>query len=220
MPNNPAYITILREPGSMFESLFAYFQTVCKSFKSVPNRSLEAFLEDPWRYYRPGDKLPARNSLTFDLGGDKDRPVTDAAYVRDFVAAVDRSFSLVMIAEHFDESLVLLRRLLSWDVDDVLYVKLNMRADDVKRSLAPELRDKVRAWNSLDAQLYDHFNASLWRKLEDLGPACVAREVQLLRQASVKNENNFVCKRLNSLPPSVSSLQCYACTAPTVPHMC
>ncbi|XP_060922559.1 galactose-3-O-sulfotransferase 3 [Limanda limanda] len=185
MPNDTIYVTILREPGLMFESLFSYYNQHCQSFKRVPNGSLEAFLQEPWRYYRPDEKdsMYARNSLTFDLGGDKDRPTTDVAYARSFVAEVDRVFSLVLIAEHFDESLVLLRRLLSWDLDDVLYFKLNMRTPSSKRSLTPGLPAKIRAWNSLDARLYDHFNASLWRQLSALGVACVAREVRLLRQA-------------------------------------
>ncbi|KAL7374718.1 hypothetical protein ABVT39_006005 [Epinephelus coioides] len=185
MPNDTIYITILREPGSMFESLFSYYNQYCQSFKRVPNGSLEAFLEEPWRYYRPDEKdsMYARNTLTFDLGGDKDRPATDVAYARAFLAEVERVFSLVMIAEYFDESLVLLRHLLSWDLDDILYVKLNMRTPSSKRSLTPGLPSKIRAWNSLDARLYDHFNASLWRQLSALGPACVAREVRLLRRA-------------------------------------
>ncbi|KAM9836427.1 galactose-3-O-sulfotransferase 3 [Aulostomus maculatus] len=185
MPNDTVYITILREPSSMFESLFSYYNQYCQSFKRVPNGSLEAFLEEPWRYYRPDEKdsMYARNTLTFDLGGDKDRPATDVAYARAFVAEVERTFSLVMIAEYFDESLVLLRHRLSWDLDDVLYFKLNMRTQSSKRSLTPGLPAKIRAWNSLDAHLFDHFNASLWRQLSALGPACVTREVRLLREA-------------------------------------
>ncbi|KAM8747582.1 galactose-3-O-sulfotransferase 3 [Acanthopagrus schlegelii] len=185
MPNNTIYITILREPGSMFESLFSYYNQNCQSFKRVPNGSLEAFLDEPWHYYRPSEKdsMYARNTLAFDLGGDKDRPATDVQYARAFLAEVEQAFSLVMIAEYFDESLVLLRHLLSWDLDDILYVKLNMRSQSSKRSLTPGLPAKIRAWNSLDARLYDHFNASLWRQLAALGPACVAREVRLLRRA-------------------------------------
>lgn len=185
MPNDTIYVTILREPSSMFESLFSYYNQYCQSFKRVLNGSLEAFLAEPWRYYRADEKdsMYARNTLTFDLGGDKDRPATDVAYARAFVAEVERVFSLVMIAEYFDESLVLLRHLLSWDLDDILYVKLNMRTPSSKRSLTPGLPAKIRVWNSLDARLYDHFNASLWRQLSAIGPACVAREVRLLRQA-------------------------------------
>ncbi|KAK2913321.1 hypothetical protein Q8A67_001720 [Cirrhinus molitorella] len=186
MPNNTIYITILREPGAMFESLFTYFNHHCLSFKRVPNGSLETFLEHPWSYYRPEEKdsMYARNTLTFDLGGDKDRPASEAlAYAKRFAAEMERVFSLVMISEYFDESLVLLRRLLSWDLNDVLYVSLNMRTADSKSSLSSKSIAKIRAWNAVDSVLYDYFNASLWRQLRALGLACVEREVQLLRQS-------------------------------------
>lgn len=188
MPNNTTYITIMREPSSMFESLFVYYSQYCQSFKRVPNASLEAFLNNPWRYYRPEEKdsMYARNTLTFDLGGDKDRPATDVTYANSFTEYVAKTFSLVMISEYFDESLILLRHLLSWDLEDIVYFKLNMRTESSKQSLNPELSAKIRAWNSVDAYLYDYFNASLWRQLTALGLDCVAREVQLLRQAQEK----------------------------------
>lgn len=185
MPNDTIYITILREPASMFESLFTYYSRHCMSFKRVPNGSLEEFLVEPLHYYRPEeiDSMYARNTLTFDLGGDKDRPAKDIAYAHEFAAEVEKVFSLVMISEYFDESLILLRHLLSWDMEDILYVKLNMRTEGSKKKLSPGLPEKIQAWNSIDAYLYEYFNASLWVKLSDLGLDCVAKEVQLLRQA-------------------------------------
>ena len=198
MPNDTVYITILREPGLMFESLFSYYNQICPSFKRVPNCSLEAFLEEPLRYYRPkeNNSMYARNTLTFDLGGDKDRSAEDVGYARAFVAEVEQAFTLVMIAEHFDESLVLLRRLLSWELEDVLYLKLNMRTLSSKRSLSPDLSGKIREWNALDARLYDHFNASLWRKIDAMGPACVAREVRLLRKQQDQLVRNCFGRRM------------------------
>lgn len=185
MPNNTIYITILREPGAMFESLFSYYNQYCETFKRVPNGSLEAFLDNPTAYYRPEEKdsMYARNTLTFDLGGDKDRPATGVVrYAKRFAAEVERVFSLVMIAEYFDESLVLLRHLLSWDLEDVLYIKQNMRMPSSKGNLSEAQLSKIREWNNIDAILYDHFNASLWRQLNELGISCVAREVKLLHR--------------------------------------
>ncbi|XP_057711735.1 galactose-3-O-sulfotransferase 3 [Corythoichthys intestinalis] len=180
MPNDTCYVTILREPTAMFESLFSYYRA---AFARVPDGSLDAFLEQPWRYYRPRNSWSnyARNTLTFDLGGDKDRPQTDAEYARSFAAEVERIFSLVMIAEHFDESLVLLRHLLSWDPDDLVYLNLNMRTPKSKRRLTPGQADKIRAWNWIDAHLYDHFNASLWRRLSALGLDYVRRDISVLQ---------------------------------------
>ncbi|XP_068164329.1 galactose-3-O-sulfotransferase 3-like isoform X2 [Antennarius striatus] len=185
MPNDTIYITILREPSFMFESAFNYYFNYCHSFRRVPNRSLEAFLADPWRYYQPDEKdsMIARNNLAFDFGKDKDHPATDVKFVQDYLAEVEQTFSLVMIADYFDESLVVLRHLLSWDLDDILYLKLNMRKEDSKQKLTPDLVSKIRAWNALDTYLYDYFNASLWHQIAALGLGCVAKEIRELRQA-------------------------------------
>lgn len=116
MPPDTIYVTILREPAAMFESLFSYYNQYCPAFRRVPNASLEAFLRAPEAYYRPGEHFAmfAHNTLAYDLGGDNERsPRDDAAYLAGLIRQVEEVFSLVMIAEYFDESLVLLRRLLA-----------------------------------------------------------------------------------------------------------
>ncbi|XP_067883329.1 galactose-3-O-sulfotransferase 3-like [Heterodontus francisci] len=186
VPTESTFITIVREPASMFESLFSYYGQHCASFRHVPNHSIAAFLRRPAAYYRPADHyaMYARNSLIFDLGGDPNRDPGDEAYLRAFILGLESVFSLVMVAEHFDESLVLLRRLLAWDLEDVTYVRLNARSEASRTRLAGDLPEKARRWNWLDARLYQHFNATLWRKLRALGLECVERELGLLRQAN------------------------------------
>ncbi|XP_075730469.1 galactose-3-O-sulfotransferase 3-like [Rhipicephalus microplus] len=69
------------------------------------------------------------NQMAFDLGVDGD-DMADRGSVEEisrFVESVDRTFHLVMIAERFTESLVLLRDLLGWQLDDVVTFKHNMR---------------------------------------------------------------------------------------------
>lgn len=41
---------------------------------------------------------------------------------------------LVLIMEYFDESLVLLKRELCWELDDVVYFKLNQRSKEYKQA--------------------------------------------------------------------------------------
>uniref|UniRef100_A0ABM5F3P0 Galactose-3-O-sulfotransferase 3 n=1 Tax=Pogona vitticeps TaxID=103695 RepID=A0ABM5F3P0_9SAUR len=186
MPNDTVYITILREPVAMFESLFSYYNQYCPAFKRVPNGSMEVFLDHPHRYYRSHDKyaMYAHNTMVYDLGGDPDRSAEDPAYLAEFIRHVERIFSLVMLAEYFDESLVLLRRLLAWDLEDIVYVKLNMRSPESKLNItSARLADQIRAWNALDAGLYDHFNTTFWRKLDDVGQDCVRKEVDALHRA-------------------------------------
>ncbi|KAJ0055801.1 hypothetical protein NL108_011407 [Boleophthalmus pectinirostris] len=186
MPPGSVYITTMRDTSSMFESLFVYCYVSSQTIRRVPNRSLDIFLENPFKYYHPNeaDSMYARNCLTFDLGGNKDSTSID--YARQLAAEVEKTFSLVMISNYFDESLILLRHLLNWDLEDIIYFKSNMRSEKAKKKVTPELSAKIRAWNSIDDYLFEHFNASLWRQLNAIGLDCVAREVQLLRKAQKK----------------------------------
>ncbi|XP_074128498.1 galactose-3-O-sulfotransferase 3 [Sminthopsis crassicaudata] len=187
LPNDTVYVTILREPAAMFESLFSYYNRYCPAFVRVPNGSLEAFLRAPRAYYRPDERyaMYAHNTLAYDLGGDNERSARDEpAYLAGLIRDLEAAFSLVMIAEYFDESLVLLRRLLAWDLEDVLYVKLNVRSASSRLAALPEgLARAARRWNGLDAGLYEHFNASFWRRVARAGRECVQREARELREA-------------------------------------
>uniref|UniRef100_A0A8C8VF57 Galactose-3-O-sulfotransferase 3 n=1 Tax=Pelusios castaneus TaxID=367368 RepID=A0A8C8VF57_9SAUR len=186
MPNDTLYVTILREPVAMFESLFTYYNQYCPTFRRVPNGSMDAFLANPLAFYRPQEKFSmyAHNILLYDLGGDNNHSPADPTYLPSFIRQMEEVFSLVMIAEHFDESLVLLRRLLSWELEDMLYVKLNMRGPRSKGNVSSEaLAARIRTWNALDAQLYEHFNTTFWRKVAQVGRECVAEEVRALRRA-------------------------------------
>lgn len=69
----------------------------------------------------------------FDLGLQHkyyNDPVMIEKYIGDLAEKID----LVLIMEYFDESLVLLKRELCWDLDDVVYFKLNQRSPEYKET--------------------------------------------------------------------------------------
>ncbi|KFO22562.1 Galactose-3-O-sulfotransferase 2, partial [Fukomys damarensis] len=124
MPKDTFYFSILRHPVAHLESSFTYFKDYTPAFRAA--RSLDAFLEAPQRFYNASAGLRnayARKGMWFDLGYDSDAPAEDA-YVRARLAELERRFQLVLIAEHFDKSMVLLRRLLRWRLDDVVALEL------------------------------------------------------------------------------------------------
>lgn len=116
MPPGTVYVTILREPAAMFER-FSYYNQYCPRLPaSRPTRRSRPFLRAPRGLATAGEHFAmfAHNTLAYDLGGDNERsPATTPPTWRASSARWRRS-SLVMIAEYFDESLVLLRRLLAW----------------------------------------------------------------------------------------------------------
>ena len=116
MPQDSVYITILREPGKLFESTFDYFYPYVGKFHEVPRHgenSIEKWLDNATKYFNNSsyghhDHF-VKNSVTFDLGFNiKD---DSEAYVKASIAKMNQMFDLVMIADHFQESMVLLAKL-------------------------------------------------------------------------------------------------------------
>ncbi|CAK6448425.1 unnamed protein product [Pipistrellus nathusii] len=182
MPNDTLYFSILRNPVFQLESSFTYYRQYAPAFRAAP--SLDAFLAAPHAYYNETLDLRnacARNHMWFDLGFDPNAPAEEG-YVRARLAEAERRFPLVLIAEHFDESMVLLRRRLRWRLDDVVSFKVNSRSPGTVTRLTPEGQERAKRWCALDWRLYRHFNRTFWAALRaELGPRRLRAEVEGLR---------------------------------------
>ncbi|XP_061445432.1 galactose-3-O-sulfotransferase 4 [Rhineura floridana] len=175
------YFSIVRDPVFLAESAFSYFRGVVPAFRRAG--SLPEFLASPQRFYRPGERGNhyARNLLWFDFGLDP--PVAPGlAPIKAALAGLERIFHLVLLTEHMDESLILLRHALCWSLEDVAAFQHNLRSPKAVRTLAPADVTRLRAWNNLDWHLYVHFNRTFWVQVEHFGRARLAEEVALLRK--------------------------------------
>ena len=172
------YVTILRNPVDNFESVFN-FARLGKSFGlgDNPSYSLEKYLAKPIPFYSSPrirkDVMMhlARNPMMFDLGLSL-KYYQNRTAVNEYIQFLDKEFDLVMIMDYFDESLVLMKRVLCWEIDDILYVKLNERQDKEKAiKLSVKVKENIRRWNKADVLLFDYFNATFWRKIKMEGPS-------------------------------------------------
>jgi len=119
--------------------------------------------------------------MFFDMGFDNTRD-DDVDYVTNAIKWLDGIFDLVVVSDHFDESMVLLSDLLCWPIEDFACLTVNARVHDNVTSQADDdrIRDKVRQWNRADAQIFDYFNATLWYKVERFGRERMNQQLQLL----------------------------------------
>ena len=65
----------------------------------------------------------------WDLGVDADK-IHDNDAVEKKIQEMDEHFHLVMILEHFEESLIPMKDILCWDTNDITNLKLNARKVD------------------------------------------------------------------------------------------
>ncbi|XP_078661141.1 galactose-3-O-sulfotransferase 2-like [Branchiostoma floridae x Branchiostoma belcheri] len=177
MPDDTVSIAILREPISHLKSVFHWWHLEQKyNITSRPGSDvISRFLDSPMfyetRFSSNVDSLRpfmyTRNFQSYDFGfpvhlSDQEN------VVQEFLETVRTQFDLVMIVEYFDESLILLKRLLCWDLVDILYLGLRRsRSYSYKNAqVSTETVGKHRQWSKVDYNMYDYFNKSLWDMIQ------------------------------------------------------
>lgn len=194
MGNNSFYFTILRNPDSLAESAFAYFHVAAPAYRAVP--SFDQFVRQVDKVYNPHatNSHLAHNLMWFDLGGEPEAGA-EGPHVDRTIDQWDSIFHLVLMAEYFDQSLVLLWDALCWDMEDMVYFKLNVRDTSTTSPLPPELLPTLQRWNALDWHLYRHFNTTFWKRVEQYGVDRMERDVNHLRHLCQKIQQ--ICLQSN-----------------------
>ncbi|XP_078681498.1 galactosylceramide sulfotransferase-like [Branchiostoma floridae x Branchiostoma belcheri] len=206
MPEDSLYITVVRSPAAMFRSAFEYFH-LRKKYNIFQPHAMDVFLSRPSYYVGPYGKRPFfRNPIFFDLGYSPDQLVSEKL-INEAIEYINGIFSVVLVSDHFEESMVLLRHTLCWDLNDVTHFKLNAMKTSSTKYVSTETEAKIKQWNKADSMLFDYFNKSLWQKLSKL-PFDWIREVKTIKQ---KNRllhvkcSNIKTKDLKLLaPPGLS----------------
>ncbi|KAJ8032523.1 Galactosylceramide sulfotransferase [Holothuria leucospilota] len=185
MMDDAKYITILRDPVKQYESIFTYYG-LQKRFKA----RLHDFLKSPERHFRLFEprmtRVVGRNPMCYDNGWDARLFPEGNTRIDQFITILEEWYDLVLIAEYFDESLILLKDLMCWTLDDVVYFSQNARNKDSVVSLSSEDKVAIHKWNWADSKLYVHFNKSLWQKIEQYGKERMELEVNILTQKKEK----------------------------------
>ncbi|XP_039216073.1 galactose-3-O-sulfotransferase 2-like isoform X2 [Crotalus tigris] len=182
MPNNTFYFSVLRHPALLLESSYVYYKTYSPAFRKSKN--VNEFLSSPWSYYNMTEQnnMYAKNNMWFDFGYNNNAEY-DKSYIQFVLKKIEEIFHLILIADFFDESMILLKDFLCWDLDDVIYFKLNARSQQSIQTLNPENKEKVKEWCALDWELYKHFNKSFWMKIrERMDLKTLYKEVDLLQK--------------------------------------
>ena len=157
-----------------------------------------------------------KNGMFFDLGlrtTDYHKPEV----VKDAILDIDDKFTLVLIYEYLDESLVLLKRRLCWDLDDMLYLKSHyqLHGENIQQSkFNGTVMEELLRWNKADAMLYQYFNQTLWREIKSEGDDFI-EELREFRAKHETMEQECLGPSVNlekiALNPRVSSFNRYLC---------
>lgn len=187
MGHDAVYIASIREPFSQVKSMVNYYNVLNISGvpMSVPSRFVE-FLSNVEKYEAIYKSAAAsrlrycildgfsmtRNLMSFNLGfptggfrSAAEDLADDSDRVQQWINELESDFSLILVIEHFYESMVLLRRQMCWSLSDILFQVANKGSYDYRSEQGADLVKLYRRWSSVDYQLYQHFNDSLWTKI-------------------------------------------------------
>ncbi|GFN94682.1 galactose-3-o-sulfotransferase 3 [Plakobranchus ocellatus] len=176
--NSTVRVTMIREPMQHAISALHYYTTVfpqkgyVAGVKKHPNDPVNGFVHHPEDFYpypshvcaEPGSYIS--NRMSYDLGFDADNFAASKkndSKIQIFVNELEKEFHFVLISDYFDESMVLLKRVLGWTVKDIIYLKVNIgeikntSVWNHKPQFDSQTFEAFRECNKLDYELYDHF---------------------------------------------------------------
>lgn len=174
---NAIHVTLLRDPVTCYESNYVYMGLE-RVFKMDINKfaAIKASANVP----RRPTAIIGKNQQLWDLGMNHVDMETTTK-VDEKIRQLDSQLHLVLVAEYFDESLVLLARLMCWDLTDVRYLKQNARKSEKVSNIKQSSRDHLTNWLKSDFKLYKHFVDKLETLMDKYGRDKMAHDVATLR---------------------------------------
>jgi len=120
--------------------------------------------------------------MAFDAGMETSE-FDDASKVNALISTMEDQFDLVMISEQMEASLVLMADVMCWPLEEVTFLKLNARPSNStsRTRLSPEQKAKLRAANSADVKIYEHFSRRFEQRVRKYGSERMEKSVGELK---------------------------------------
>ncbi|XP_006825806.2 galactosylceramide sulfotransferase-like [Saccoglossus kowalevskii] len=166
---NAKYFTILRDNYTRLESVFNFFNCGREMDKHAIASPFMHYIQHSFNFSKqayPACTHQRRNGMMWTLALDYGYQDNDTA-IQLKIDQLDQTLDLVMLAEYYDESLILLKKIMCWKEDDILYYSINVRRNKlIVKTISPEIKNTIAKYNKADILLYQHFNRTFWEKVE------------------------------------------------------
>lgn len=189
---NPAIIGNLRRPEDRIIS-HAFFFNLKNKHRHLQLLSRQEFInevvKDPARY--------GVNAVITLYFGIKDLKISETD-LQQYLTRLNSEFTLVLILERLDESLVLLKRLLGWSVFDIIYAAKKTSSKHSDIHLNSNQIGHLQSTNKLEYVIYDFFYKELERKIQNAGDN-FTEEVAHFK--NILNQTETFCSTPNNTMP-------------------
>jgi len=116
--------------------------------------------------------------------------------IDDFIADLAQEFDFVLLTDYFDESLVLLKEQMGWEVEDIFFMK-RFSTDDRSRKdseLSQKTVDLIFKYNIVDVQLYNFFHQMFKMKVRAFGEKLLQEKTAEFRRLRTEFESSCFIK--------------------------
>jgi len=194
--NRTTYITIIRDPVDIFISAWYYYKLENR-YQMTLDQFSSASEEITKR--KPGSGYIGANQILTDFSVYN---IYDNDEVMAKVHEVENTFHLVLIVEKFQESLILMKDLLCWDIKEIKNLKINTRKETKETEVSQETRNNLKKIMAPDYKFYDHFKEILDRKINKYGIKQMKKDLVDLEEINkeVTEKCNFTLSDNKDLP--------------------
>lgn len=168
MRPNTVYITILREPTALFQSIYSFYHFDKKYKTNLTEFINNFFNKTSSNHVQRYSKKLGINQMSWDLGMVS-KDFNNIEIINEHIRMVEREFDFIMIFEYLDASLVLLANLMQWPLERVAYLPLNTRNNTYKHKLSEYEFKQLKKVNMADNMLYDRFIHIFKEKINKYG---------------------------------------------------
>ena len=159
LPKDTVNIGIIREPLDRMISAAYYYRDVWRRplLINVPRLNFIHNLVNRPDLYELKPFSETKNAMGDDFGFSPTITVNDTVKIKHHLEMLKKDFELVLVMEKIDESLILMKRTLNWELSDVIYLKSNSHAHKPVLLNQTEL-SKFKNTCFLDYAVFDTFN--------------------------------------------------------------
>ena len=170
LPEGSVNMAIVREPLKRMISAAYYYRDVMQKeyLMNISRDTLVPDLINHANLYDRGAFSRTKNSMGSDFGFSPMVSRRDTKMVQMYMTYLKRRFRLVLVADRFEESLVLMKRRLNWSVRDIIYLKSNSNPHPAVNLTKVE-KNRFKEISFLDYEIYNTFSEIFTRAVEELG---------------------------------------------------
>ncbi|XP_059088663.1 galactose-3-O-sulfotransferase 2-like isoform X2 [Tigriopus californicus] len=185
----PFTFTILRDPVERFISFWDHYQL-------GSHQNLHEFIRNP-----KGSPHPEWLTMVQEMGYGNSESKWNA---EDVIRYTDANFKLILIQEHWNESMFLLWHSLHWNIKDFGHLPQLKRDEEHKSIIDHDERKRLEEWLKLDHEIYKHYLTVFQEKLNHWNPSDLQEGLD--KMALVQTNVTIACEVKETLNANLSGI--------------